>query len=127
MSMKSISQRVVVLGASDNPERYANQAVRLLQAEGHTVIPVTPRPITLAGLTVHATLGEVPPPIDTLTLYVNPHLVEILAGEIIAARPGRVIFNPGTEHPAVAERLRAEGIVTLEACTLVLLRTGQFA
>ncbi|MFT5473484.1 MAG: putative CoA-binding protein, partial [Kiritimatiellia bacterium] len=30
---------VIVLGASAKPERYANQAVRLLVKHGHTVIP----------------------------------------------------------------------------------------
>jgi len=37
-----------------------------------------------------------------------------------------VIFNPGAENPDLAERLRKQGVETLEACTLVLLRTGQF-
>lgn len=125
--MKSISQRVAVLGASDDPERYANKALKLLQAGGHTVLPVTPRPIKLDGLVVYSALAQVPPPIDTVTLYVNPRVLETVAEEIIAVRPTRVIFNPGTEHAGVAERLRAAGIATLEACTIVLLRTGQFA
>jgi len=37
-----------------------------------------------------------------------------------------VIFNPGTENPDEYEGLRAAGIEPTEACTLVLLRTGQF-
>jgi hypothetical protein len=53
-------------------------------------------------------------------------VVESLADEIIAAKPGRVIFNPGTEHPEMAKRFQAAGIKTMEACTLVLLSTGQF-
>ncbi len=39
----------------------------------------------------------------------------------------RVIFNPGAENPELAERLRQHGKEVLEACTLVLLSTGQFA
>jgi len=37
-----------------------------------------------------------------------------------------VVFNPGTESPAVQERLDDAGIDWLEACTLVMLRSGQF-
>jgi uncharacterized protein len=119
-------QRVVVLGASDNPERYAYRAIEMLRQHGHVVLPVTPKAIQLPGLTVHSDLHHTPPPVDTVTLYVNPRVVESLADEIIAAKPGRVIFNPGTEHPEVAKRFQAAGIATLEACTLVLLSTGQF-
>jgi len=120
-------QRVAVVGASDNPARYACRALAMLRQHGHEVLPVTPRNIQLPGLLVYPDLRHTPSPIDTVTLYVNPRVVESLAEEIIAARPGRVIFNPGTEHPEVANRLEAAGIKTLEACTLVLLATGQFA
>jgi hypothetical protein len=41
-------------------------------------------------------------------------------------KPRRVIFNPGTENPRLARSLRADGIEVEEACTLVLLQTGQF-
>ena len=38
----------------------------------------------------------------------------------------RVIFNPGTESPELADTLDRAGITHLEACTLVMLQTGQF-
>jgi len=41
-------------------------------------------------------------------------------------KPGRVIFNPGTENSELVERLEGNDILVEEACTLVLLRTGQF-
>jgi uncharacterized protein len=50
-----------------------------------------------------------------------------MAGAIIAAKPARVIFNPGTENPELEEHLAAAGIAVVHACTLVLLRTGRFA
>lgn len=124
--MPSPSQRVAVIGASDDPERYAFRAITQLQAHGHTVLPVTPKPIHLPGLPVYPDIGHVPPPLDTVTLYVNPRVLETLASQIVAARPVRVIFNPGTEHQDIARQFQAAGIATLEACTLVLLSTGQF-
>lgn len=101
--------------------------MELLRQHGHVVLPVTPKAARLPGLTVYPDLRHTPPPIDTVTLYVNPRVLETLAEDIIAARPGRVIFNPGTEHPELARRFQAAGIKTVEACTLVLLTTGQFA
>ncbi|NLI29998.1 MAG: CoA-binding protein, partial [Nitrospiraceae bacterium] len=46
--------------------------------------------------------------------------------DILRIKPFRVIFNPGTENPAAYGPLRSAGIEPLEACTLVMLSTGQF-
>ena len=119
-------QRVVVLGASHKPERYSNQAIRLLLECGHTVIPVHPRLDRVEGLPVVASLDALADPVDTLTLYVGPDRSAELVDAIIRLHPGRVIFNPGTENPALESRLDAAGIPHERACTLVLLRTAQF-
>jgi hypothetical protein len=44
----------------------------------------------------------------------------------VALNPRRVIFNPGTESAPLQQALDEAGIEWLEACTLVMLRTGQF-
>jgi len=67
-----------------------------------------------------------PGQIDTVTLYLRPEHQWAFAETLLAMKPRRVIFNPDTENPALAAHLRAAGIVIVEACTLVLLRTGQY-
>lgn len=126
MQMSNRKQRVVVLGASHKPERYANQAIRLLLEHGHSVVPVHPRLDVAEGLPVVHTLGEIDGTVDTLTLYIGPERSALVAEDIVRLRPGRVIFNPGTESATLEAQLDAAGIRHEEACTLVLLRTGQF-
>ncbi len=53
-------------------------------------------------------------------------MVEENVAAIIALKPRRVIMNPGTESESAREALEAAGILVLEACTLVMLRTDQF-
>jgi len=117
---------VAVLGASPKKERYSNRAICELKAQGYDVVPVNPGQTVIEGLPVAANLAAIGRPIDTLTIYVNPTHIDPLVPEIVAARPGRVIMNPGAESPELARALRQAGIPALEACTLVLLRTGQF-
>ncbi len=119
-------RQVVVLGASPNPGRYSNQAVRLLAEKGFRVTPVRPDESEIEGLQAVSDLAQVTGPVDTLTLYVNPRRSELLADQIVALMPGRVIFNPGSESPELEGRLDAAGIRRLRACTLVLLRSGEF-
>ena len=117
---------VAVLGASDNPERIAYQAVERLLRNHHEVIPVSPKGGEILGLPVVSTLGQISAPVDTLTLYVGPDRQGALVGDIVALKPRRVIFNPGTENPTIYPQLQQAGIAVEEACTLVLLSSRQF-
>jgi predicted CoA-binding protein len=119
------SQTVAILGASSNPERFAHKALLLLREHGHTVIPVNPALESVEGIPVVKGLGSLPP-VDTLTLYVGAARLPELKEEIVRLRPGRVIFNPGTESPEVQAALDAAAIPWVEDCTLVMLRAGRF-
>lgn len=119
-------QTVVVLGASPKPERYSNKAVRMLLEAGHKVIPVHPAMDTIEGLPTVKSLEEINEQVDTLTVYVSEKISTDLAGRILALNPQRVVFNPGTENPSLQKKLEDNHIKTELACSLVLLRTGQF-
>jgi predicted CoA-binding protein len=120
------SEKVVVLGASPDAERYSNKAMHLLAQHGHQVIPVSPVYREIDGERVLPSLAEVSGPVHTLTLYLSPKRLLPIADDIVKLHPGRVIFNPGTESPELQQRLDGAGIPWLEACTLVMLRTGQY-
>lgn len=124
--MSKAKERVVVLGASPNPERYSHKAVCLLLEHGHEVIPVHPMADKIEGLPVVPKLSQVSGQVDTLTLYLSADTLTALEDDIVNLNPGRVIFNPGTENPALMENLRERGLLVVQACTLVLLRTGQY-
>lgn len=121
-----MAQTVAVLGASHKPERYSNQAVRMLKEYGHEVIPVTPGRKEIEDLPVVSDLSCIDRPVDTLTVYVGPERSAQLQDAILALKPGRVILNPGTESESLETALDQAGIPWQHACTLVLLRTGQF-
>ncbi len=120
-------QRVVIIGASDKPDRYSYKAFTMLKEYGHTPIPVHPVLATIDGCSVVASLDSIPPStVDTVTLYVNPEILKTYVENIIRIKPARVIMNPGTESDDAGQRFLQNGINVLRACTLVLLRTGQF-
>ncbi|HBJ84081.1 MAG TPA: CoA-binding protein [Verrucomicrobiales bacterium] len=119
-------QRVVILGASDNPERYSHRALLLLRKHGHEVVPVHPKLTEIEGIAVVADLSAITGPVDTVTMYVGAAISNGLAEKLTALKPRRVIFNPGAENAALVADLEKAGIACEEACTLVLLNTGQF-
>ncbi len=119
-------ENVLLIGASNNPDRYSNRAMALLLENGHRVIPVTPREEAVLGVKTVASVEAVSEPVSTVSVYVRPEILQDSVDAIAALKPARVIFNPGTEDEALAARLRGEGIDVMEACTIVMLKTDQF-
>ena len=117
---------VAVVGASDNRHRYSYKAFHILKEQGHRVYPVNPNHTNIEGDIVYPNLASIPTAIDTITLYVNPQTSNTLTEDLIKVQPQRVIFNPGSENHLLESALNKAGIDTLQACTLVLLHTGQF-
>ena len=119
-------ENVAILGASAKEHRYSFKAQKKLMEHGHKVFPVSPDGKTVLGVSGFRSIREIPEKIDTVTLYVGPQRQGGMIDEIIQKKPRRVIFNPETEHPENMAVLKKHGIEVQEACTLVLLATGQY-
>ncbi len=123
--MSSPPKKTIVLGASDNPERYSNLAIKRLRAHGHPVIGIGKRKAMVEDVPVQTETSPVQD-IDTVTLYLNPNNQKAYYNYILSLNPKRVIFNPGAENPELEKLIKNRGINVQEACTLVLLSTGQY-
>ena len=117
---------VAVLGASAKPDRYSYKACQLLMEKGHEVWPIHPALQTVQGMDVFPSLEKLPDTPDVVTVYVGKQNLEALTEALMTCGAKKVIFNPGTEAPRVMAACKAAGMDVLEACTLVLLHTGQF-
>jgi predicted CoA-binding protein len=118
-------KKTLVMGASPNPSRYSNMAMKQLLDAGHNVYAVGSRPGTIYGLEIHT--SPVPfKDLDTVTLYINPLLQKQYYDYLISLKPARIIFNPGTENPELEKLANSAGIHCENACTLVLLSTDQY-
>ena len=118
-------KKTVVLGASANPSRYSNLAIGRLKAHQHPIIAIGKREGKVGDVEITTTHPE-EKEVDTVTLYLNPANQKQYYDYILSLQPKRIIFNPGTENDELEELAQAKGIETMEACTLVLLSTGQY-
>lgn len=124
--MTQKSQTVAVLGASPKPDRYSNRAMQMLRQYGHRPIPINPAFDEILGERCYAKISEAPPPLETVTIYLRKYRSDPIINEIVAAKPRRIIMNPGAENDDLAAQARERGIEVVEACTLVMLQTGDF-
>src|SRR5258707_10177628 len=120
-------KKTVIIGASPNPSRFAYQAAERLREHDIEFVPVGIKKGIILGkeildLKKHPEISDV----DTITLYINPSHQREWFDYFFKLKPNRVIFNPGTENPELEKLLEEKNIEAPEACTLVMLRTGQY-
>lgn len=118
-------KKTLVIGASQNPQRYSYLAVQRLNAHQHPVVALGNRSGNIGNTRIET--GHQPfEDIDTVTLYLNPMRQKEYYDYILSLQPKRIIFNPGTENDELSEMARSRGIEVEEACTLVMLSTNQY-
>jgi predicted CoA-binding protein len=125
--MPQADEPMVILGLSDDPDRFSHKAMKLLQQHGYrNIIGVNPTLTDVEGVKVVPSVEDVPQSPHTLTVYVNPKRLEPMIPGILKMNPKRIILNPGTESRSLIQAAEGKGIEVNEACTLVMLRAGQF-
>lgn len=123
--MESAKKKTVVLGASPNPGRYSYLAVEKLDKHQHPVVAIGREAGKVGDINI---TSETQPlaDIDTVTLYLSPKNQPQYYDYILSLKPKRIIFNPGAENGELAALAESKGIQPVEACTLVMLSTGQY-
>ena len=120
-----MKKKTLVLGASLNPARYSNLAIKRLISKNIPIEAIGLRKGTVNGVSINSEMLDFED-IDTITLYLNAKRQESYYDYIIDLQPKRVIFNPGTENPILYDLLRKNKINFQNSCTLVMLSTNQY-
>lgn len=122
-----MTKTTAIIGATPNPSRYAYLAAEQLSQMGYPIVPIGIKKGELFGkkiLNIHEKpeVGD----IHTVTMYVGPQNQIEWESYLLSLKPKRIIFNPGAENPSFAKRAGEAGIQTLNACTLVMLRSRTY-
>jgi predicted CoA-binding protein len=119
------SKRTLVIGASTNSERYANMAIKMLTSHHIETVAIGLKKGFVGEVEIQ-TGAPILENIHTITLYLGPERQKPLYEYILLLKPKRIIFNPGAENTELMQLASEAGIETLEACTLIMLRTGNY-
>jgi predicted CoA-binding protein len=120
-------KKTLIIGASSNPERYSNKAYFMLSAHNFETELLGNKQDFIGSKSIKNQWSDLDlTNVHTVTMYVGAKNQSDYYQKILDLNPQRVIFNPGTENPEFYSLLSEKGINFEEACTLVLLQTGQF-
>lgn len=122
-----MSKIVAVIGASSNPQKFGNRAVRAFVRQGYTVVPINPNEPEVEGLKTYRSVLDVPGPIDMASFYVPPSVGERVIEDVARKGIGEVWFNPGAESDALIARARALNIQPIVACSIIAIGQNPYA
>lgn len=117
--------KTLIFGASTNPTRYSYLAMDLLIAHKHDIVAIGGREAVVNDVQIqkgHPVIED----IYTITMYMGEARQKEHEDYLLGLNPKRIIFNPGAENKSLFDQAKAQGIEVLEACTLVMLNTGQY-
>lgn len=123
--MLYMMKKTLVTGASENPVRYSNKAIRLLRQMNYEVVALGLRQgkvLDVEFVTGMPLLED----IDTITMYLGAMNQKLLEDYFVSLNPRRIIFNPGAANPSLEEKAIAAGIEVVHECTLVMLRVNAY-
>lgn len=115
------TKTVAILGASADPTKFGNRAVRAYKARGYRVFPVNPKETEIEGLPVFPNLDAVPVRPDKVSVYLPPPVLLKVLPDIAKKGCDELWLNPGTESPEVLAEAERLGLNVIQACSIVAL------
>jgi uncharacterized protein len=118
---------VAIIGASSNPRKFGNRAIRAFRRQGYTVIPINPNEAEVEGLKTYPSVLDVPGPIDMATFYVPPDVGQKVIAEVAQKRIPEVWLNPGSESDELIRLARALKVEPILACSILGIGENPYA
>jgi predicted CoA-binding protein len=122
-----MGKSVAIIGASSNPRKFGNRAVRAFRRQGYTVFAINPHEGEVEGLKTYASVLDVPDTIDMASFYVPPEVGEKVIVEVARKGIAEVWLNPGSESDALIQLARSLKIEPIEACSIVGIGENPYA
>jgi hypothetical protein len=121
-----MDKTTLVLGASPNPDRFSYKAIARLQRKKIPIIAIGRRDADIGNLKIIKGIPDNIGSVHTVSMYMNAKNQKEFYDYIFSLHPKRIIFNPGTINPELADAARKKGIEVIEDCMIVMLNTGRF-
>lgn len=116
----------MVIGASPNPERVSNVALKKLIRMNIPFIAIGRGDYDLGDIKIIKGMPADVKKVHTVTLYMNARNQVEYYNYILSLQPERIIFNPGSNNPELTRLALEQGINVIECCMLVMIATGRF-
>mgnify|MGYP002623482302 CR=1 FL=1 len=114
------SPTIAIVGASSDPAKFGNKAVKAYLKQGYVVYPVNPKGGEIEGMPFLARLAHVPSEhLDRISFYLPPAVGMKVLEEAADKPHGELWLNPGSESDELIARAQDLGLDPIVACSIV--------
>jgi predicted CoA-binding protein len=113
------ARTVAIIGASSNPTKFGNKAVRVFKERGYRVFPINLKATEIEGLPAFPSISAIPERPDMVSVYLPPAVLLEVLPEIAAKGCDELWLNPGTESPEVIAEAERLGLNIIQACSVI--------
>lgn len=112
-----------VVGASTNRQKYGNKVLRCYLQNDRKAVPVNPNEPEIEGVACVATISDLPPEVESISMITPPAVTLKLVPLAVAKGIKNIWMQPGAEHPDAVALCREKGINVIAdgSCALVVL------
>jgi len=110
---------IAIIGASNDPRKYGNKAVRAYLQQGYAVYPVNLHEDRIEGLPAFRSIRDVPARPQMVSVYLPPALTLRVLPDVAAKGCDELWLNPGTESDEVLAEAARLGLNVIQACSIV--------
>lgn len=112
----------VVVGASQNPERYGHSIYKKLKERGYRVYPVSPNYDNINGDKCYKSISDLPEMPEVINMVVSPkHGMDVI-DEAAKLNIRNIWLQPGTYNDELLDKIKENDLTAVQACVLVALR-----
>jgi uncharacterized protein len=112
--------RIMIIGASRDPDKYGNRALRAYVERGHEVVPINATADEVQGLKAYPSVSDPKGPIDRAILYLPAHRgVDVLDALAQRGDVAELWVSPGAESDELLDKARSLGFDPIQACAIV--------
>lgn len=97
------SKEIAIAGVSPKKGNWGMALIKELKKKGYTVYPVNPKHAEIDGMTIYASVKELPLSVESLILAVNPERAQHIISECEGTGIKRVWMNQGVGDGAYSE------------------------
>lgn len=115
--------RFAVVGASADRDKYGNKVFRCYLQNKRQAIPVNPNVSKVEGVATAASLSDIQPSADAVSIITPPHVTERVVKEALELGIQHFWMQPGAESRAAVAACKQAGVNLISGgpCLLVVL------
>lgn len=108
----------VVVGASENKEKFGYKIYKRLKDAGYNVLPVNPNYDAILGDKCYPSLTELPHKPDVINMVVSPKHGMKTVDQAAELGIRYIWFQPSSYNQEILDFAHGKGLETIEACIL---------